>query len=84
MPRPPSKGPRRFPVAHLWIAMMLLFAVVAVACSEEEPTPTPGLLRLLQRHRPLLRLPRLMIPFQGRSSSGSCTRHPQAKTWLPF
>ncbi len=39
MPRLRSNGPRRFPIAHLWIAMMLLFAAVTVACSEEDPTP---------------------------------------------
>ena len=39
MLRPLSNGPRRFPIARLWIAM-LLFAAVAVACSQEEPTPT--------------------------------------------
>ena len=41
MPRSLSKGPRRFAIAHLWIAMML-FAAVTVACSEEESTPVPA------------------------------------------
>lgn len=40
MPRQPSKGLCRFPIALLWIAMLLLFAAVAVACGEEEPTKT--------------------------------------------
>lgn len=30
--------PRRFYVAHLWAAMIMLLAAVAVACSGEEPT----------------------------------------------
>ena len=42
MPRTLSRGPHRFPVALLWIAMMLLFSAVTVACSEEDPTPAPA------------------------------------------
>ncbi len=33
--------PRRFYAAHLWVAAMMLFAAVAVACEREESTPTP-------------------------------------------
>lgn len=46
MSQPLSREPRRFYVAHLWTAMMMLFAVVAAACGGEEsppasaPTPT--------------------------------------------
>ena len=39
MPRPLSKGSRRFHVTHLWIVLMFLLAVAAAACGEEESTP---------------------------------------------
>ena len=51
MTRPLSRGSRRIHAAHLWVAMVLLLAVVAAACGEDStpasaptqaPTATPS------------------------------------------